>query len=242
MYRCINQINLRRSPVSIYCSRCCLLELVLNYIKKSICQGWKLAIKHLFTDVTTTAPLAFTHKKITWAGVIPRRWAAFSTSASTGPPGKVVIELRDNFISKKKVLFLYWTRVKYECKASESLSDDIVFVMIVQKRYICSIIIWVQTYLCISPFEWNGRSDNEEIVDTWLTAGLTWAVLSSLSRSSTVKLLTPMLLKQSLRRKLTEESQSKHILCQALLLEPFKLPPSTLKIAIFNDCRHVDEI
>ena len=50
--------------------------------------------QHLkITDVTMTAPFAFTHKKITWEGVIPRRLAAFSTSASTGPPGKVVIGL-----------------------------------------------------------------------------------------------------------------------------------------------------
>ena len=40
-----------------------------------------------------TAPLAFTHNKITWEGVIPSRLAAFSTAASTGPPGKVVIDL-----------------------------------------------------------------------------------------------------------------------------------------------------
>ena len=45
-----------------------------------------------------TAPLAFTHKKITWVGVIPRRLAAFSTAASTSPPGKVVIDLKGNFI------------------------------------------------------------------------------------------------------------------------------------------------
>ena len=52
-----------------------------------------------FTDVTMTAPLAFTHRKITWVGVIPRRLAAFSTAASTGPPGKVVIDLKDIFYS-----------------------------------------------------------------------------------------------------------------------------------------------
>lgn len=42
-----------------------------------------------------TAPLAFTHNKITWVGVMPRRLAAFSTAASTGPPGKVVIDLEN---------------------------------------------------------------------------------------------------------------------------------------------------
>ena len=41
-----------------------------------------------------TAPFAFTHNKITWEGVIRRRFAAFSTAASTGPPGKVVIDLK----------------------------------------------------------------------------------------------------------------------------------------------------
>jgi hypothetical protein len=47
------------------------------------------------TDVTMTAPLAFTHNKIIWEGVIPRRLAAFPTAASTGPPGKVVIDLKN---------------------------------------------------------------------------------------------------------------------------------------------------
>ena len=41
-----------------------------------------------------TAPLAFTHRKMTCVGVMPRRWAAFSTGTSTGPPGKVVIDLK----------------------------------------------------------------------------------------------------------------------------------------------------
>ena len=49
-----------------------------------------------------TAPLAFTHNKTnktTWEGDIPRRLAAFSTAASTGPPGKVVIDLKKNLYS-----------------------------------------------------------------------------------------------------------------------------------------------
>ena len=46
-----------------------------------------------------TALLAFTHNKITWEGDIPRRLAAFSTAASTGPPGKVVIDLKKNLYS-----------------------------------------------------------------------------------------------------------------------------------------------
>jgi hypothetical protein len=50
--------------------------------------------KRFFTDVTMTAPLAFTHKKITCVGVMPRRLAAFSTGTSTGPPGKAVIDLK----------------------------------------------------------------------------------------------------------------------------------------------------
>ena len=62
-------------------------------------QAWKLSIfkynKIKFTDVTMTAPLAFTHNKITWVGVMPRRLAAFSTAASTGPSGKVVIDLEN---------------------------------------------------------------------------------------------------------------------------------------------------
>ena len=44
-----------------------------------------------------TAPLAFTQRKITCVGVMPRRLAAFSTGMSTGPLGKVVIELKINF-------------------------------------------------------------------------------------------------------------------------------------------------
>ena len=46
-----------------------------------------------------TAPLAFTHRKITWVGVIPWRLAAFSTTASTGPPGKVVMDLKNLLFS-----------------------------------------------------------------------------------------------------------------------------------------------
>jgi hypothetical protein len=53
--------------------------------------------KKNFTDVTMTAPLAFTHRKITWVGVIPWRLAAFSTTMSTGPSGKVVIDLKKNY-------------------------------------------------------------------------------------------------------------------------------------------------
>ena len=41
-----------------------------------------------------TAPLAFTQRKITWVGVMPWRLAAFCTTPSTGPPGKVVIDLK----------------------------------------------------------------------------------------------------------------------------------------------------
>ena len=53
--------------------------------------------KYIFTDVTMTAPLAFTHRKITCVGVMPRRLAAFSTGTSTGPPGKAVIGLEIRF-------------------------------------------------------------------------------------------------------------------------------------------------
>ena len=98
-----------------------------------------LGVKHFFTDVTMTAPLASTHKKITWVGVIPRRLAAFSTGASTGPPGKVVIDLKIVISGSMSVI----KQIKYERKTSISLSDDAVFRMIFQKRCIFSIIIWM---------------------------------------------------------------------------------------------------
>ena len=53
-------------------------------------------------------PLAFTYNKITWVGVVSRRLAAFSTAASMGPPGKVVIDLEKillGSISLKKYIF-----------------------------------------------------------------------------------------------------------------------------------------
>ena len=53
-----------------------------------------------------TAPFAFTHNKITWEGVIPRRLAAFSTAASTGPPGNVVIDLKDIYVSSSTCILL----------------------------------------------------------------------------------------------------------------------------------------
>ena len=45
------------------------------------------------TDVTIMAPLALTHRNMTWFGVIPRRLAAELIGASTGPPGNLVIGL-----------------------------------------------------------------------------------------------------------------------------------------------------
>ena len=93
-----------------------------------------------------TAPLAFTHRKITWVGVIPRRLAAFSTTASTGPPGKVVIDL-------KKILFSFHIikhnlkQIKYERKTSIGPSDDAMFRMKFQERYFLGVVIWVQLNL-----------------------------------------------------------------------------------------------
>ena len=43
--------------------------------------------------MTMTAPLALTHAKTTWVGVMPRRDAAALSGASTGPFGYVVIGL-----------------------------------------------------------------------------------------------------------------------------------------------------
>ena len=100
-----------------------------------------------------TAPLAFTHRKITWVGVIPRRLAAFSTAASTGPPGKVVMDLKEFCIQ-----FHINKQVKYERKTSISLGDDAVFRMIFQKRYSFGIIIWVQSNL---SWEINSRLSSD---------------------------------------------------------------------------------
>jgi hypothetical protein len=97
--------------------------------------------------------LAFTHRKITWVGVIPRRLAAFPTAASTGPPGKVVIDLNKKFIQ-----FHIVKQVKYERKTSISLSDDAVFRMIFQKRCTFGIIIWVQLNL---SWESNSRLSSD---------------------------------------------------------------------------------
>ena len=47
------------------------------------------------TNVTMTAPLALTHAKTTWVGVMPRRAAAALSGASTGPFGYVVIGLSE---------------------------------------------------------------------------------------------------------------------------------------------------
>jgi hypothetical protein len=47
------------------------------------------------TNVTMTAPLALTHAKTTWVGVMPRRAAAALTGASTGPFGYVVTGLSE---------------------------------------------------------------------------------------------------------------------------------------------------
>ena len=91
-----------------------------------------------------TAPLAFTHRKITWVGVIPRRLAALSTAASTGPPGKVVMDLKEILFSS---ISINKQNTKYERKTSISLSDDAVIRMKFQKRYIFSIIVWVQLNL-----------------------------------------------------------------------------------------------
>ena len=96
------------------------------------------------TDVTMTAPLAFTHRKITWVGVIPRRLAAFSTAASTGPPGKVVIDLKEFFIQFRVYII---KQVKHERKTSISFSNDVVFRMKFQKRCTFGIIVWVQSNL-----------------------------------------------------------------------------------------------
>ena len=89
-----------------------------------------------------TAPLAFTHNKITWERVIPRRLAAFSTAASTGPPGKVVIDLKKIYTQFHIIKY-----VKYERKISISLGDDAVFRMIFQKSFMFGIIVWVQLNL-----------------------------------------------------------------------------------------------
>lgn len=45
------------------------------------------------TCVTMVTPLLWTHERITWVGVAPRRVAAAATAASTGPPGDLVIGL-----------------------------------------------------------------------------------------------------------------------------------------------------
>ena len=45
--------------------------------------------------MTMTAPLALTHAKTTWVGVMPRRDAAALSGASTGPFGYVVIGLSE---------------------------------------------------------------------------------------------------------------------------------------------------
>ena len=91
-----------------------------------------------------TDPFAFTHNKITWEGVIRRRFAAFSTATSTGPPGKVVIDLKIfTFYDKLHII----KKMKYERKTSISLSDDAVFRMKFQKKFIFGIIVWVQPNL-----------------------------------------------------------------------------------------------
>ena len=88
-----------------------------------------------------TAPLALTHRKITCVGVTPRRWAAFSTGTSTGPPGNFVIDLN---IRLRLMLIKI---MKYERETSISLSDDTVCSMVVQKRWMCGVTIGVQIYL-----------------------------------------------------------------------------------------------
>jgi hypothetical protein len=85
-----------------------------------------------------TAPLAFTHRKITCVGVMPRRLAAFSNGTSTGPPGKAVIglKIRMRLMSLIKM-------AKYKREASISLSDDTVCTVVGQKRCMFGMIIGV---------------------------------------------------------------------------------------------------
>ena len=54
------------------------------------------------TNVTMTAPLALTHAKTTWVGVMPRRYAAALSGASTGPFGYVVIGLSEGGVCEKE--------------------------------------------------------------------------------------------------------------------------------------------
>ena len=53
------------------------------------------------TNVTMTAPLALTHAKTTWVGVMPRRDAAALSGGSTGPFGYVVIGLSVGRVCEK---------------------------------------------------------------------------------------------------------------------------------------------
>ena len=114
------------------------------------------------------APLALTHRKRTWVGVIPRRLAAFSTAKSTGPPGEVLIDLKKNLSISISII----KQVKYELKTSKSRSDDAVFRMIFQKRCIFGIIIWVQSNLSWESSNWVQiiMVSNEEgyLINSWL--------------------------------------------------------------------------
>ena len=85
-----------------------------------------------------TAPLAFTHRKIICVGVTPRRFAAFSTGTSTGPPGKAVIGLK----TRMRLMSLI-KMISYKREASISLSDDTVCGVVGQKRCMISIAIGV---------------------------------------------------------------------------------------------------
>ena len=52
--------------------------------------------------MTMTAPLALTHAKTTWVGVMPRRDAAALSGVSTGPLGYVVIGLSESRACEKE--------------------------------------------------------------------------------------------------------------------------------------------
>ena len=96
-YRSINQLN-QLTKIS-GSKRLLYMLFACARANKNPDQRWKFsAQKFKITDVTMTAPLASTHNKITWEGVIPRRLAAFSTTASTGPPGDVVIDLKNIYV------------------------------------------------------------------------------------------------------------------------------------------------